>query len=369
MNSFSQLGQTVANAVRVGIASLPMYAFQRAQPGLYELFQTYSAKADAIIAISLKSCEEMEAQIRRGGNPYEEWAMLAKGEAWKNQSAANADVVSAKQNVERTGDGTGVRWIGGQQRGGVGQPPIRLVGDLVTAGYSVTFNQPPASQDGQFAAPGPQLLSSRLMSAFRYPSDAARYAQDVLGETEISTCSPPNCAEKGTSTGAGLGPKFEAEMPVIQTTLNTLVTSNRPDYAQLDLVSAPGVAISREVIEALRELPDVERRIVLQRLVSEIAMAKTIDKALAVRQLMMTSLTLPEVTAAEPATRAAREKIATMNRYIEDLMFENRVRKEVVSSTAGILIEAGRSAQAQSLNVAPRRPVDPAPLIDGKVAR
>ena len=42
MNSFSQLGTQVTNAVKAGIASLPLYIFQRAQPGLYQIFQEYS---------------------------------------------------------------------------------------------------------------------------------------------------------------------------------------------------------------------------------------------------------------------------------------------------------------------------------------
>lgn len=57
MNSFSRLGTQVTNAVKAGIASLPLYILQRAQPGLYQLFQNYSQKADLMIAASLKTCE------------------------------------------------------------------------------------------------------------------------------------------------------------------------------------------------------------------------------------------------------------------------------------------------------------------------
>ena len=77
MNGFSQLGTQVTNAVKAGIASLPLYILQRAQPGLYQLFQNYSAKADAMIAASLKTCEEMEAMIKAGQNPYEDWVKIA----------------------------------------------------------------------------------------------------------------------------------------------------------------------------------------------------------------------------------------------------------------------------------------------------
>lgn len=367
MNNYATLGTTIGNAVKAGIAALPMYVFQRAQPGLYELFQTYSQKADAMIAASLKSCEEMEAQIRAGGDPYEEWVKLAKGEGWRVQAQTNGDVVNAKYRVEQDGGTTGMRWIGGQQRGGANMQPIRLIYDLVTAGYNVTANQGVLSGDADYQSPSVALSQSRLLTAFRRPSDAAKYAQDVLGEMDVSLCDLPQCPSKATSTGIGLAPKFEAEIPPIEATLNALAGTPNPNYGQLDNISAPGVAIGREVIDVLRELPELERGIALRRLAQEIALARTVDKALAIRNLLVTSLTLPEVTAADPASKKAQEKIAVLSRYIEDLMFENRVRKEVVSNTAAVLLDAFRGLQSQSISTQRQPRIDGAPLINGRV--
>ncbi len=69
MNGFSSLGTQVSNAVKAGIASLPLYVLQRAQPGLYQLFQNYSLKADTMIGAALKTCEEMEPSSARGRIP------------------------------------------------------------------------------------------------------------------------------------------------------------------------------------------------------------------------------------------------------------------------------------------------------------
>ena len=141
MNDIEQFGDKVTNAVKAGIAALPMYIFQRAQPGLYQLFQTYSAKADAMIAAALKTCEEMEAQIKAGGNPYEDWENIAKVESWKFRASLNGDVVEAKKEINKNEEANknGVSWIFGERAGGVGTQPLRPVRDLSIAGYNLSL--------------------------------------------------------------------------------------------------------------------------------------------------------------------------------------------------------------------------------------
>lgn len=45
MNGIAMLGATLSSMLTAGIAALPLYILQRAQPGLYEVFQTYSVGA------------------------------------------------------------------------------------------------------------------------------------------------------------------------------------------------------------------------------------------------------------------------------------------------------------------------------------
>jgi integrating conjugative element protein (TIGR03755 family) len=370
MNGFAALGTQVTGAVQAGIASLPMYVFQRAQPGLYELFQTYSAKADVLVAASLKSCEEMEAQIKNGQNPYEEWMGAAKADAWKSQADSDADVIKAKTNVEKNGGRAGVGWVTGQRAGGAGQAPIRVIKDLIASAYNITLNQAQNSSDAiDYQASTPLLAQSKLVRSFKRPIDAATYASDVLGDTQIGLCTEADCPPKGSTTAVGLGPKLEAEIPAVQTTINTMLASPAPDYKALDQISAPGVAISKEVIDAVRELPDVERSIAVDKLSQEIALARTIDKALTIRNLLLTAVTIPEVHATFVAVSEAQTKISVINRYIDDLLYENRVRKELVSSTASVLLDAHRTYQSQSLGTSLSPGQEKFPLSNGKVPK
>ncbi len=369
MNDLNRLGGQIENAVQAGIASLPMYFLQRAQPGLYELFQTYSAKADAMIAASLKTCEEMEAQIRNGQNPYEDWVKLSMSENWSVQSSQGGSIVDAKYNVAATAGTNGVTWLGGNRRGGRGQQPIRLINDLILASYAVTINSTNLTAgDNEYQAPAQTVLQSRMMQAFRYPSAASRFAQDVLGEVEIATCDDANCPPKAASTGTGLSPKFEAEVPSVEATLTQLMGQLNPNLnTALDSLRAPGVAMSRPVIDALRELPEPERTVALKRLAQEIALARTIDKALVIRSLLLTSVTLPEVVAAPAATTKAKDKIETLTHYIEDLLFEGRVRKELVSNTAEILLDAASGGKSASQGTKDSPTSESRQLLNGRV--
>lgn len=368
MNSFSQLGSQVTNAVKAGIAALPLYILQRAQPGLYQLFQTYSAKADVMIGAALKSCEEMEAQIKAGGDPYNDWLQAAKGIDWKaNMTAGGADIVDVKKAINTNGGSNGIPWVGGTRSGGDGQAPIRVVRDIVGAGYNATLNANVTASDTiDYSQANSPVALQQLVRNFKRAADAAQYATDVMGEVEVSTCDGGTCPAKSTSTGMGLAPKFEAEVPPLRQTMGALLAAPVPEAANLDLVSAPGVNVTREVIEALRELSPSERAIATERLVREVAVAKTIDKALAIRNTMLTGMTEPNIYASV-GVKEAQAKLAILNRLIEDFLFEGRVRKEMVSATALALVEGARGVKANSVTVQPGRAGDTKTVTDGGI--
>lgn len=366
MNQFANLGTTINAAVKAGIAALPLYILQRASPGLYELFQTYRRKAELEWDIALKSCEEMEAIIRQGGDPYEEWIKLAKGENWKAASLTVADVVQAKKKIETEGGTKGLAWIGGISKGGRFQGAIEVIRDLVQAGYNVTMNLPPGAPPGAvFPASGP--AATRLTTTFATPRAAADWAVAVLGDVSISLCDEPGCQAKATLPGTGLLPKFEAERPAAEAQLAAVLAGvEAPRLADLEKASAPGVAVTRDLVEALQALRAPERRIAVGRVALEVAQARVIDKALLIRNLLLTGAGLPEA-AYEPAREHATQRIAQLNRLIDDLLFETRVRREVLSTTAGLVLDAHRSERPLSSGTQAQERPDRRPLENGRV--
>ncbi len=361
-NQFKNIGPVLSNAIQAGIAALPMYILQRAQPGLYELVQTYIKAAQELVNLSFQSCEQMEQAIKDGKNPYDRYVSLAMGEGWKREAATGNDVVTAKENVQRRGGNDGFSWVFGSRAAGDNQPPAKIVSDTVTASYNLTMMQPTT------ANPGTTYTASRLAKAFPTAANAASYATDFVGDLEVATCDPSTgaCSSKSTRTSVGLERKAEDEIPIVKAQLATALAATVPTTTDLDTASAPGVLVTRDLVDALRALPKSEQAIAVDRLAQEIALARTIDRALLIRQLLTTGQTIPEALPPQVA-EDLQAKTAEVNRAIDNMLYGIRVRREVVSTSASKLLDAHRAAKAASAANAPIVPNEPRPLIDGQV--
>ena len=347
-------------AASAAIAALPALILQRANPGLYDLFQNALLQAQETMQLATKSCEQMEAEIAAGKNPYADLITLSKGNDWKVQMGIGGnDAVTAKEAVENSNGNSGIPWVGGQA-GGAGQPVLQFTGDIVKAGYNINMNRP-------VTAAGPVLSASatRLSAIWNTPTDARDWVVEVVGENIVTTC---DTCRKDSIPGTGLLPKLHQEAAAVTVDLQNLVSGTAtPTLANLEKITAPGVAITRQVIEAVREMPATEQGLIIGRLVSEISTARTIEKALFARRLLLTGRQVPEVYATEVAREHADSSITELDKEIENLLFETRVRKEVVSDTIATLLQRAAARRQASLNVPQVSPLDSRPLRNGRV--
>ena len=366
-NTLNDIGSGVDNmmnamtaAATSAIASLPALILQRANPGLYDLFQNALIKAEETMQLATKSCEQMEAEIAQGKNPYADLITLSKGNDWKVQMGIGGnDAVTAKDTVESSNGDNGVPWIGGQA-GGAGQPVLEFTGDIVEAGYNINMNR--AVTD---TSPVPAASATRLSEIWSTPGEARDWTVDVVGENIVTTC---DTCRKDSIPGTGLLPKLYQESATVTTEIQNLVSgATPPTLANLDQITAPGVAITRQVIEAIREMPASEQSLIMGRLVSEISTARTVEKALYARRLLLSGRQVPEVYATEVAREHADNSIAELDKEIENLLFETRVRKEVVSDTVATLLERAAAKRQSSLTVPEVPTLDPNPLRGGRV--
>jgi len=366
-NTLNNIGAGVDNmmnamtaAASAAIASLPALILQRANPGLYDMFQNALLKAEETMQLATKSCEQMEAEIAQGKNPYADLATLSKGNDWKLQMGVGGnDAVTAKDAVETSNGDNGVPWIGGQA-GGSGQPLLEFTGDIVKAGYNINMNRPVTA-----AGPVPPAAATRLTEVWATPADARDWVVDVVGENIVTTC---DTCRKDSIPGTGLLPKLYQEASTVTVEIQNLVGgATPPTLTNLDNITAPGVAITRQVIEAIREMPASEQSLIMGRLVSEISTARTVEKALFARRLLLTGRQVPEVYATEVAREHADTSIAELDKEIENLLFETRVRKEVVSDTVSMLLQRAAARRQSSLNAPTVPTLDPRPLSNGRV--
>ena len=364
-NTLNDIGAGVDNmmsamtaAASAAIAALPALILQRANPGLYDMFQNALLQAEETMQLATKSCEQMEAEIAQGKNPYADLITLSKGNDWKLQMGIGGnDAVTAKKSVETTNGDSGIPWVGGQA-GGAGQPLLQFTGDIVKAGYNINMNRP-------ITHTGPVSSTSRLSEIWNTPISAKDWVVDVVGENIVTTC---DTCRKDSIPGTGLLPKLHQEAATVTVDLQKLVSgSMQLTLANLNKITAPGVAITRQVIEAIREMPATEQSLIMGRLVAEISTARTVEKALFARRLLLTGRQVPEIYAAEVAREHADTSITELDKEIENLLFETRVRKEVVSSTVAALLQRAAAKRQASLMVPRVAPLDTRPLSNGRV--
>nr|WP_018878688.1 integrating conjugative element protein [Thioalkalivibrio sp. ALE28] len=351
-----QMVQAATNA----IASLPAMVLQRSNPGLYDLFQNNLLRAEEELSLATQSCEEMEAAIADGRNPYQEWVTLSKGDDWRAAMGSGGDIVQVQEEIDQNAGNDGAEWIGGR-RGGQGQEPIDVISDTVKAGYNITLDRPPNAGTPYVGSGDPPLLAR----TWNTPQEAQEWATRVLGDKHIRTCQ--GCSSE-TTPGVGLLPILEETNQQVREDLMQLVSgATNPTRSNLRDVSAPGVGVSRGLIEALRELPESDRMVATGRLAQEVATARTMEQALLTRRMLLSGRKAPEIDAAGVAREDIRDGVEEITSEIDTLMMEIEARQAVVSNTAGsILREAQRRARASSGTPSPQ-PIETAPIRGGVV--
>ena len=238
-NTLNDIGAGIDNmmnamtaAASAAIAALPALILQRANPGLYDMFQNALLQAEETMQLATKSCEQMEAEIAQGKNPYADLITLSKGNDWKLQMGVGGnDAVTAKDAVETSNGDNGVPWIGGQA-GGSGQPVLEFTGDIVKAGYNINMNRPITT-----AGPVPPASATRLTEIWTTPTEARNWVVDVVGENIVTTC---DTCRKDSIPGTGLLPKLNQEATTVTTEIQNLVSgATPPTLANLDKYYCP----------------------------------------------------------------------------------------------------------------------------------
>lgn len=352
----------MTQAATGAIAALPAMILQRANPGLYDLFQNALVRAELTVDLATQSCEQIEQAIATNKNPYQDLIVLSKGNDWKVQMGlGGGNIVEAQQAVETNNGSSGLPWLGGAA-GGTGQEPIELTEDIAKAGFNIQLNR-------GVTATGPVTVSptQRLSEVWQTPDQVAQWLVEVVGEHRITTCE--GC-EKSTSPGNGLSPVLEKEEELQRTELQAIVNSSSPPtLATLAKVSAPGIAITREVIETIRQLPKTDQPILIDRLVAEIAVARTVEKAFLARRILKSGSQLPEVHANPLAIKHVDRVLQDLDSETERLVFEARLRRELVSDTIVRLLQRSELRQQASSSVPTVSRRDPDPLLDGRIEK
>ncbi len=327
--SFSNLMSSVISAATGAVASLPALIIQKVNPALYDLLQNGVLQASEEFHLAQVSCEDivgiMDDVITHSG-----WENVAKGGYWAGESASGAELLSTRTSADIDGINAGVIWVEGATKGGRGQPPIELVGDTVKAGYNQLLKRNPANTTSMVSS----CADAPICENWPNPQAMATWVIDVVGEQKIRTCE--GCDKISAKPGMGLTHQMAIEQDQIAADLEALVLSgSAPTLAQLEAVSGgPGMLVSRRVIEALREENPHERDVLINRLAAEMALSRTMERAMIARRALISGMKEPNIANLQIAQDDLAPYIADLEKDIENILFEIEVRDRVASNTA-----------------------------------
>lgn len=364
-SSLDNLRNGVDNAVNAielaataAIANLPGYILQKANPGLYDLFQNALLRANESFSLATKSCERIQYEIANNTNPFDEWVTVSWGDSWKRSvGIGGANIHDAVDDAEDAPN-EGIEWVGGLRAGGVNQPPIRVLSDVAKAGLNILSQRPPETSSN---LPGNAPLAQHFVG----PNAVDQWINNVLGEIEVGLC---DSCTKGTRPGKGLIPYIEETTEdIIQLLVDLVSGSTPPTRVNLEQVEAPGIAVTLQVILAIRNQSPDEISIVINKLGQEIAEARVMEEVMIIRRLLLAGRKEGYVAANEIAQQEVIQALDELESEISNVIFEKDARDKFVTSTVVELLLRDNAIRQSSVNTPATVPADPRPLKNGSV--
>jgi len=187
-----------------------------------------------------------------------------------------------------------------------------------------------------------------VCSTWKSPEEARAFAVRVLGEQEQRTCD--GCTKTQTIPGVGLTPLIQEEYETKLQALSDLISGTKLTTPEnLVLASSNSLPVTRGVIEALREEPDLE--LMASRLASEVALASVMEKALLLQRMMLTGSKEPNIAANDLAQNAIFKETSVLEQEINNLKTELELRRQLTSNSAAMVLERHRVRSESSRGV------------------
>lgn len=341
-NGFKNLMGEVIQGATGAVASLPAMIIQRANPGLYDMLTNGVLQANVAFDKSQLSCQNMAKRMMAFSNSNK-WTQAAVMAEYKQLvNGGDGDAVRIEQQAKQATGRKGQNWIGGQARGGQGQPAIRPTHDLAAAGYNMMNSQPVLSN----ASVSDSNCTGSACARFRNAEQAAASVVKVLGDVSVRTCTnAQECTSGGEEhqpgmsiAGTGFVPMLEEATKTNTEQLAKLVNgTEKATAANLAKLKAGSLTITAGVIKALQRDPD--NAALAGRLAGELAMADTVETALLMRRMLVTGMSEPNAAAQPDASEQGVRRIEALDREIAALKSEMELKRELARNSVLTIIE------------------------------
>ncbi|MGQ3892032.1 integrating conjugative element protein [Legionella sp. CNM-4043-24] len=363
-NSFQDMKSSAMNIpggiidnLKGSVAGFPMYKLQQSMPALYNVLQNTAAGAQNEFSVKVRDCQDTKKKMEEGQSPVEGILSVSDSQGWldaaKRAKTENVDVTQTAKNIAQKRDEYGLPWIGRESgnAGGKYQRPIKVINDVVIAGYNILLNRTPLNNDKKADGNTPMTQN------WKTPTEAANWAVKVLGDIHVSASdSKADPGKHEAKAGIGLSALLQSCDSSNTCTSNVskalwqLVDKKWPlTEEKLNLVSASNLKITDEIIITIQRMPREEQILTVSKLAEEIAVQNMLDKAMMMRRILQAGLQVQEVQNLKPALDMVRFALKKLDDDIHSLAFENDVRKKMMTETLGLLMDMRANEIAKGL--------------------
>lgn len=331
---FRDMMDNIISSATGAVASLPALAIQRANPGLYDMLQQGILQGKMDFEWAETSCEEMSRVLMGEESfPFEKYKLSTKTNNWANEiDSSGGDAVRAKEALDNTNHGnSGAEWVCGTKKGGIGQPAIKTLVDVVQVGYNIMFDEVNICSTATIGVENGK--GTPLWEYWNGPVAASSWALKVIGDIEIKTCD--TCKKMRSIPGKGLTYMHSDMTKTLTLDLQDLVDeSTSLTWQNLNRVSAPpGVIINGEIIRSIKSRSATVQGEMIRKLASEIAYTRLIEQGRLLTQLLRTGVKEPNVAKFEPANLIVNQAIDQIQVELDQLDREIKVRQSIAQNT------------------------------------
>ena len=336
---FQNMMGNIINNATAAVAGLPALIIQRANPGLYDLLQQGVLQGKLDMDFAEASCEDIQKMIMgEEGLPWEKGAMATRQQTWAEEiNDSGGDAVAAKRDYDNTNIGNeGREWVCGVKHGGIGQPKVETVYDVVVAGYNILHNKNDICNNGS-----PTLAQRQDSDLYKYwtSADAAGdWVTSVVGEVKLDTCE--GCRKIETEAGFSLEVKHSELAASINDDLEDLVTgATALTWQNLNRVSAPPVVvITPSLINTIRKRNASGQTRLIEDIANEVAYARIAEMSRLAIRMLRTGQKEPNVQSFPNAPEEIDKVINVMRENMELVKEAAKDVKPIASATVNQLL-------------------------------
>lgn len=357
-DSFVGIPTQMVQNTTVAIKGYALAKVQQSLPGIFDSMLNQKKHIGTEFKFKRQSCEKVQRQVAAGGSPLDGLLGLSDSQGWvdsaKRAASGNGDVDVVKEETKITQERQtyGVPWIHSNQTysGGKDQAPIKVISDVVIAGYNLIANDSGNVMLDSISPP-PDNSQANFLRFWPNPKVAAMWATKVVGDISFTKDeAKKNSTDGDVVAGIGLAAMLQT-CPEIGSNANTcpkmvndyiwqMINGEKPiDVANLERLNSGGMAVSFEVMQTIRHMGKSDQIITISKLSHDLATQNLIEEALALRRILLAGFQVQQVQNLKPIRDTVKDTIALLDKEIESLVFENKVRAELSNKTLSTILE------------------------------